>query len=187
MLKAIGTIMCTGMVVLFSCTNHPDDVKAATRHKDLPIEWAEDVTIRYSDHGEQKVYMFAPKLEKYQQEGETFTLMPDGIKAIFYDSAMHEQSSIVAGYAAEYPAKRTVEARYDVRVVNEVGDTLFTEALTWDRPKQLIHTDAAVKIVTHENEVIYGENGMEADERFKRWRIRSVRESTLIIREHDEE
>jgi len=184
---APGTIILMGMMVLSACTNNPEDVKAATQNKELPVEWAEDVTIHYSDNGVQKVYMHAPKLERYRQQGELYTLMPEGIKAIFFDSAATERSSIVAGYGAEYPGKRTVEVKHNVRVINETGDTLFTESLTWDRTRQIIHTISPVRIVTHENEIIYGENGMEADERFTRWRIRNVRESSLIIRESADE
>jgi LPS export ABC transporter protein LptC len=184
---AAGTIMLQCLMVLAACTNDPEEVKAATQNKELPIEWAEDVTIHYSDNGVQKVFMHAPKLERYRQQGEMYTLMPEGVKAIFYDSAATERSSIVAGYGAEYPGKRTVEVKHNVRVINETGDTLFTESLTWDRTRQIIHTITPVRIVTHENEVIYGENGMEADERFTRWRIRNVRESSLIIRESSDE
>jgi hypothetical protein len=101
-------------------------------------------------------------------------------------SSRPERSSIRAGYAIEYPEKRLVEARNHVRVVNEKGDTMNTEHLYWDRNTQRITTDASVRIITHENEVIYGENGMEADERFTWWRIRRVKESSLIIREGDD-
>jgi len=175
------------MVMFFGCANDPEAVKAATQKKDAPVEWADEVTIRYSDHGKQKVFMFAPRLERFASEGEEYTVMPEGIKADFYDSAMVVQSGIRAGYAVDYPGKRTVEARYDVQVVNEKGDSLFTESLTWDREKKMIFTNAPVRIVTIEGEIIYGEHGMESDERFDRWRIRSVRESTLIIKENIDE
>jgi hypothetical protein len=129
--------------------------------------------------------MHASRLEKYVSSTERYTLMPKGIHAVFYDSAMTPRSSIEAGYAIEHPDRRTVEARHNIRVVNETGDTLFTESLLWERNKQLISTKAPVRIVTHENEVIYGENGMESDERFTKWRIRNVKESTLILKEEE--
>ena len=175
------------MVTVSSCTNDPEDVKAVTKNKELPVEWADDVTILYSDRGNIRLFMHAQRLEKFIGNQELYTVMPEGIEAIFYDSAMTERSSIVAGYAVEYPERRIVEARYHVRVVNETGDTLFTESLIWNRNNRLISTNASVRIITHENEVIYGENGMEADEQFKRWRIKSVKESSLIIRENDDE
>lgn len=174
------------MVMLFSCVNDPEKVKAVKQDKDLPVEWAEDIEIIYSEWGTMKLHLKAPKVENYVSERERYTLMPQGIQAVFYDTSGAERSSIKAGYAVEYPGRRIIEARTDVRVINEKGDTLNTEYLVWDRSIQRISTNAAVRIITHENEVIYGENGMEADERFTRWRIKSVKESTLILREGEE-
>lgn len=175
------------VVVLSYCTNDPEEVKAVSKNKNLPVEWADDVTILYSDRGVIRGFMHAPRLEKYAGDQEKYTVMPEGIKAVFYDSAMNERSSINAGYAIEYPDRRIVEARYHIKVINETNDTLFTESLTWNRNLRLLSTNSAVRIITHENEVIYGENGMEADERFKRWRIKNVKESSLIIREDSDE
>jgi LPS export ABC transporter protein LptC len=183
----LGSIrILLGVLMLFSCTNDPNDVKAVSRAKELPVEWADDVTMLYSDQGMTKVYLHAPRLEKYAGGKERYTLMPQGIHAVFYDSAMSPRSSIAAGYAVEYPDRRTVEARSNIRVVNETGDTLYTESLLWERSRQLISTNAPVRIVTHENEVIYGENGMESDERFTKWRIRNVKESVLFLKESDD-
>lgn len=183
-LKGITGILCA--VMLFSCVNDPEEVKAVSQGKNLPAEWADDVEMLYSEWGMMKVYLTAPRLEKYTGDRERYTLMPKGLKAVFYDSLMTERSSIKAGYAVEYPDRRTVEARYHVQVVNEKGDTLNTESLTWDRTKKLIYTNASVRIITHEHEIIYGENGMEADERFTRWRIRNVKESTLLLKEDED-
>lgn len=174
------------VVMLFSCINNPDDVRAVKQNKQLPVEWADDVEIIYSEAGKMKVLMTAPRMEKYINESENYTLLPQGIHAVFFDEDDQEKSSIKAGYAIEYPDKKLVEARYNVQVVNENADTLNTENLTWDRTRKLIFTQSSVRIITHENEVIYGENGMEADERFTRWRIKQVKESSLLIKEEED-
>jgi len=182
----VSIMILLSILVLFSCTNDPDEVRAVARDRELPVEWADDVTMLYSDHGMMKVFMHTARLEKYAGGKERYTLMPQGIHAVFYDSAMSPRSSIEAGYAVEYPDRRTVEARNNIRVVNETGDTLYTESLLWERSKQLISTHAPVRIVTHENQVIYGENGMESDERFTKWRIRNVKESILLFKENQD-
>lgn len=184
--KFLSITTTFGMVVLFSCINNPDDVRAVKQNKELPVEWADDIEIIYSESGKKSVVMTAPRMEKYVNDRETYTVMPDGVHSIFFDEEIKESSSIKAGYAVEYPMKKMVEVRHNVRVINETGDTLNTEHLVWDRNRQIISTDAAVRIVTHENEVIYGENGMEADERFTRWRIKTVKESSLIIKEDED-
>lgn len=171
---------------LIACTNDPDQVKAVGKSRDLPTEWANDVEILYSDSGAMRVFVTAPRLEKYYNGKERYTLMPKGIDARFFDSARVEKSSIIAGYAVEYPDKKLIEARNNVQVVNELGDTLNTEYLVWNRNTRIISTEASVRIITHENEVIFGENGMEADERFTRWRIRNIKQSTLLLKEDKE-
>jgi LPS export ABC transporter protein LptC len=184
-IKSITVIFVA--VMLFSCVNDPEDVKAVRQDQQLPVEWADDVEMIYSEAGNMRVVITTPRLEKYAGGRERYTLMPEGIHAIFYDSVMMERSSIKAGYAVEYPDRRTIEARYAVQVINETGDTLNTESLTWDRNQKRIFTTAAVRIITHENEVIYGTSGMEADERFTKWRINNIRESSLIIRESEDD
>lgn len=184
--KILSITTLLGAVMLFSCVNNPDDVRAVKQDRQLPVEWADDIEIIYSEAGKMKVLMRAPRMEKYVDERENYTLLPKGINAVFFDADDQENSSIKAGYAIEYPDKKLVEARYNVQVINENGDTLNTEYLTWDRNRQLIFTQSSVRIVTHENEVIYGENGMEADERFTRWRIKQVKESSLLIKEEED-
>jgi len=51
--------------------------------------------------------------------------------------------------------------------------------LVWNRTKKLITSDVFVKITT-ENNTIYGENGMEADERFDSWKLKKVRGDILV-------
>lgn len=170
-------------IMMISCTNDPEEVKELNKGRNLPKEWAENVNIHFSDSGLLRALIAAPRLERYTEGRERYNLMPKGIHARFFDSAGVEKSGIKAGYAIEFPDKRVVEARNNVQVVNETGDTLFTEYLIWNRNTRLISTEASVRIITHENEVIFGKNGMEADERFTRWRIKHITESTLIIRE----
>jgi hypothetical protein len=86
-----------------------------------------------------------------------------------------------AGYAIEYQLKKIVEAKYDVMVINEENDTLNTEHLIWNRNTKKIYTNTYVKITTHKNEVIHGERGMVADERFTYWRINKVRDASLFF------
>jgi LPS export ABC transporter protein LptC len=172
-------------MIFSSCTNDPEKVKEVNQDKKLPREWANDVTIEYTDSGLLRARITAPRLEKYFDGRERYSVMPKGISARFFDESGAGKSGIKAGYAVEYPDKRLVEARNNVEVVNELGDTLRTESLVWNRNVRMITTDAAVRITTHENEVIFGENGMEADEQFTRWRIKNIRESTLILRESE--
>lgn len=156
-------------------------------NQEVPVEWAEDVEIHYSEWGELKALLKAPRLERYANNKERYNLMPSGITAIFYDSTGVEKSGIIAGYAKEYPDKKIVEAKSNVQVISEKGDTMRTEHLIWDRNLQRLTTNASVRIITSDNEIIFGENGMEADERFTWWRIKSIRESTLLVKEEAEE
>ena len=57
----------------------------------------------------------------------------------------------------------------DVVVVNEKGERLSTQELTWNKEKKKIYTDKYVQIET-EDAILRGD-GFEADERFTRYKI----------------
>ena len=66
-----------------------------------------------------------------------------------------------------------MEARKNVEVINEKGDKLNTEHLTYDMADGKLRSDEFVKITTAD-EIIYG-TGLEANEDFSRYRIFNIK------------
>ena len=63
-------------------------------------------------------------------------------------------------------------ARNNVVVINEKGEKLNTEELVWDEEKELIYSNAFVKITT-KDEIIMG-TGMTANQNFTNYVIKNI-------------
>ena len=99
--------------------------------------------------------------------------MKDGIPVHFYDTLMKVSSTLTANYAINKVAKKVMEAKDNVVIVNSKGEVLHTEHLVWVQDSVKIYTDEFVKITTTD-EIIMGE-GMEANQDFTKWKIRKIK------------
>ncbi|MFO7873012.1 MAG: LPS export ABC transporter periplasmic protein LptC [Bacteroidales bacterium] len=164
--KSIVTLF--GLAMLLSCQSDLESIEAVTHVDEGPIETAIDVEIIYSDEGHVRMIMEAPRMDRYENE-DPYLELPRGLDVVFYDSLENQTSRMSSKYAISYEETEIIEARNDVVVVNEKGERLNTEHLTWNQQEETIFSEKFVKITT-DDEVLYGE-GLEADERFDSWRI----------------
>ena len=160
------------IIMLFSCENDMEKVKLYEKGKVGPVESAVNIKILYSDSGKVKVEVIAPKLDRYETE-KPYTEMPKGVQALFYDKSMQVTSRLRADYGIRYDRELRMEARKNVVVVNERGEQLNTEHLTWDERTKKLRSDEFVKITTRD-EIIYG-NGFEANQDFSQYRIFNIK------------
>ncbi len=158
--------------LLSSCENDVERVKQVTASDSLPVETGKDVEFFYSDSGRVKVRAFAPKLERFANPEDPKIVMPDGVNVDFYNEEMKVKSKLTANYAVRYEQKHIMEARHNVVVVNEKGETLNTEKLFWDEDHDRIYSDQFVKI-TKEDETIWG-NGFESNATFDKYDITDI-------------
>jgi LPS export ABC transporter protein LptC len=133
-----------------------------------PVEIMTEGEVIYSDSGKIQMLLKSPLIKRYEKEKQ-YLEMPKGIKVLFFDSDLKPNSLLTAEYAKSYDNNNKFEARKNVVVVNRDGEQLNTERLVWDVQKQIIYSDQFVKITT-KNEILFGD-GMEADERFIKWKI----------------
>jgi LPS export ABC transporter protein LptC len=173
-----GIIM--GLLFLFSaCENDVKTVNMLTISDTLAVEIITDIEVVQSEGGVLSFILTGPLLEKYDSD-DPYIVFPNGVKIIFYDSLENIRSELSANYGISYEKKKIMEAKNNVVVINhQKNERLNTECLIWDRTKKLITSDVFVKITT-ENQTIYGENGMEADERFESWKLKKVRGDILV-------
>ena len=165
-------VFLLGMALLFSCQSDLQTIDELTRIDEGPMESVFNVEMVYSDEGQTRMILKAAQMDRYEG-AEPYLEMPRGLQVQFYDTLGNETSSMSAKYAISYDDPEVVEARNDVVVINEAGERLNTEQLTWNQKEETIYSDKFVKITT-EDEVLYGE-GLESDERFDRWKITSPR------------
>lgn len=163
--------------ILASCENDIKVINSIGNKDFLPVETAKDVETIYSDSARITVIAKAPQYDRYAGE-KSYVEMPKGVSVFFYDTLMHVKSKLTANYAINYEKDKMMEAKNNVVVVNEKGEQLNTEHLVWDQKKAIIYSDKFVKINTGK-EILWGD-GMEADERFDKWKIKKPKGSITI-------
>ncbi|MGB1316703.1 MAG: LPS export ABC transporter periplasmic protein LptC [Flavobacteriales bacterium] len=159
-------------LVLAGCVNDLEEVKAITSNEILPVEVADDIKIIYSDSAILKVILEAQHLERFVGENP-YLEMTNGVHVRFYNSLGTVESELSSNYAVSYENTDIMEAKENVVVVNQKGETLNTEHLIWEEKTERIHTEEFVKITT-EDEVIFG-HGFESNQDFTKYRIKKIK------------
>src|SRR4051812_7721584 len=159
-------------VIIAACENDMEKVKLYSRGKEIPQESAKNIKILYSDSARVKVELTAPVLNRFENENP-YIEMPKGIHTIFYNDRMEVKSKLDARYGIRYEKDQRMEAKKNVVVVNEKGDSLKTEHLVWDEKKEKLLSDDFVTIIT-KDETIYG-NGLEANQDFSKYKIFNIK------------
>jgi LPS export ABC transporter protein LptC len=160
------------LVLLGACKNDPKKVEELTSLSKKPSELGKKLQMFYSDSAVLKVKVITPYMQKFEGE-DPYMEFPKGIEVYFYNDNKKVETQLTANYAVNYENKEFMEARKDVVVVNEKGETLNTEHLMWDKKKRMIFSESFVKITTAD-EVIFGD-GLEANESFTRYKIKKIK------------
>lgn len=136
----------------------------------LPGETATDIEFIYSDSGKTLIKLISPKLKRYKNE-DPYLEFPEGLKLLFFDSAMVVKSQLTANYGINWEAQKKMEVRDNVVINNyEKDEILNTEQIIWDQRRKKIFSDVFVKRTTPDG-VIYGE-GFDSDESLKNYVLR---------------
>jgi LPS export ABC transporter protein LptC len=157
---------------LVSCENDLEKVKLYSKGDLAPSESARNIKILYSDSARVQVEMTAPVLNHFETENP-YVEMPDGLVATFFNDSLEVKSRLRADYGIRYERDQKMEARKNVKLVNQKGETLDTEHLIWDERKEKLFGDEFVKITT-KDEIIYG-NGFEANQDFSKYKIFNIK------------
>lgn len=167
---------------LSSCQTDIEKVRMFISPDKSPVETGTNVELLYSDSAKMRVKMTAPEMNRYEG-AKQYVEMPKGVTLLFYDDSMNVNSRLTANYAIRYEPSGKMEAKNNVIVVNEKGETLRTEHLIWDEEKQKLYTAAKVTIET-EDEVLYGD-GLESNRDFSEYKIlkpsgsKTIEDSTI--------
>ena len=169
------TILLAALIIsmsfFVSCENDNAEISRVTATVNDPVEEIKMLETLYSDSGIVKVKVTAASMSK-KRRPKPITEMPRGMLIEFYNPNRQVTSKLSAKYAIHYEFEHRWEAKNDVEVVNEKGETLNTEKLIWDERKELLSSDQFVKITTPE-EIIMGK-GFEANQDFSRYKIFNV-------------
>jgi LPS export ABC transporter protein LptC len=182
MIKRVSLVMLVFAVVACSDLDTSAYRRKRTQDSIATREYAEKVTIEYTDSGYLRARVFSPVLVAVKQSGSQFIEMNKGLKVDFYDPDGSIASYMTAEYGISYPDKKEIIVRRNVEILNVKGEVLNTEELRWDQRTGKIITDRFVKITT-KDQIITGQ-GLISDQSFTDWEILEV-SATLNV-PHDQ-
>ena len=164
-------------ILLFSCENDIEKIKVITSKTNRPAESAQDAILIYSDSSRVKVKLNATKIDRYLGTN-AYLELPEGVEVVFYNDKMQIQSRLTADYAIRFEKQGKMEAKGNVVLVNELGETLNTEHLFWNENTGKIYSYEFVKITTA-NEIIMGD-GFESNQNFTKFKITKIKGTITI-------
>ena len=167
------------LVVLSSCKNNIEEVNKIARRNNEPTEIARNITIYHSDSGRVTMEMKAPVIYTYAGFNPR-KVLPSGLHVAFIGHDNKPETELTSGYAVSYEGKGKMEARINVVVVNNKGETLKTQHLIWEEKTKKIYTNEFVTITTKE-EILFGD-GLESNQEFTKYRIKNIK-GTIAVKE----
>lgn len=179
-------VLLTGAAILLSaCENNIEKIKAFSSPEDLPVVEASNFETMYTDSGEVRFQVKAPKLLQFDVEGEVYIEFPEGIELVRYDENQNIISSITADYAKNFEKEEKWEAKNNVIATNAKGDTLKTEHLILEEKTEKIYTEEFVRIISSDR-IITG-IGLQSDQSMQYWRIKNPKGTIYLEMNEPEE
>jgi LPS export ABC transporter protein LptC len=187
--KAIKVIpVLAGMTFLFSCGSEIDKISRIDNPDTIPAIHGTGIEIIYSDSAIVRITIKAPELKEFQQADslEPKSEFPQGLTATFYNQNGGIESVLKAGYAIYHIKRQLFEASKSVVIQNySENQELKSDLLWWDEKNEKIWSDQPVTIITDDG-TTYGKFGFEADQSFRKYRIRGT-SGQMKVKEGTEE
>jgi len=171
---AFKTSVCItlGMLCLVACQNDLDKVAAIELELSAPDRITTTAEYLYSDSGRVSNRLRAGRIAEWSSGEGKRTEMSDGVELVFFDRTGAEQSTLPARRGLILPAEKRMEVYEQVVFVNDKGERLETEQLTWYQDSARVRTDKAVR-VQRGADVIHG-MGLDAAEDFSSYVIHHI-------------
>lgn len=167
--KSVALLFAGSAALLISCAG--EDRQAKDNNEHLLTQKSDTLTVISSENGLKAYRFYTPLMERYEFAREPYMEFREGIDVTTYkDSTSTVESTIVADYAIFYEKRKLWEARGNVVVVGDNGQTLYTQQLFWNQITKKIYSNVDSKVVDKDGTTI-GE-GFESDEAFKQWLVR---------------
>ncbi|MEI6947458.1 LPS export ABC transporter periplasmic protein LptC [Paraflavisolibacter sp. H34] len=146
---------------VWGCENDPAEVNAWNEKK-VMLEEAKKVEAIFSQEGNLKAQLTAPRMLRYQAD-TVYVEFPNTLHVNFYDSSGKLESQLDARYGKYFESRNRVFLRDSVVAYNIKGDTVRSPELWWDQNTKKFYTDKTVRI-TQADKRIVGGKGFEAEQ-----------------------
>ena len=159
-------LLCT-----LACKNDLDQIAAVEVQEAGPDRVTQNAEYFYTDSGRVRNRLRAGRIAEWAMKPE-HTEITEGLEVLFYDARGKEGSILTARRGVILPAENRMEVYENVVFINERGERLETEQLTWDQDSARVRTDKPVR-VEREGDIIHGQ-GLDAAEDFSQYTIHRI-------------
>ena len=169
--SCIAVLLTGTAILLFACENDIAKIKAFSSPEDLPVLEARNFETLYTDSGQVRFLLKTVELLRYENDGKTYVEFPQGMELIKYDNDKNIISSLTADYAKQFVKEQKWEAKNNVVVTNQNGDTLKTDHLIWEEKTEKIYTEEFVEIIRPDQSITG--IGFTSDQSMQNWKIKN--------------
>lgn len=187
-LLSVFTAAVLTMLLLGACTNDLKKIQEiSAKAANSPVDTTRGVDIIFSDSAKVKARVQTPLMLEYTitKDNKPYTLMPKGVKIIFFDKNHQESGNIIADTAYNYTTTKIIYLRKNVVLTSIKGDVFKSDELTWDMNNHKITSNKPVDIKMANGNVGHG-TAMETNEKFDPLTIKNQTGLIYVDRNFDQ-
>ncbi len=161
-----------GLAIFFVLTSCEEDLTKTNKslNKNFASRVIYNADIIKRDSGQVKVRFKAPLLEEYEFIDTPYVEVRKGLYLEFYDSKKPKTpGKLWAKYAKIIEKKQFYEAKGNVKVINNQGQTFVMQTIFWDKKNQKMYTKDTVFISDRDGNIFVAANGMVAKDDFSEY------------------
>lgn len=158
--------------IFFAVLSCDEDLTKSVGKKttNFPSQIINGANIIQKDSGFVKIRATAALIEKYELIDSPYIEARKGIYIQFYDKKKPKiPGTIRAKYAKIFEMKEFYEAKGNVRIVTNEGQTFATQTIFWDKKNKKMYTKDTVYVTDKDGSTLVGANGMTAKDDFSEY------------------
>ena len=135
---------------------------------DKPSYISFNTGMNFSSDGKLRARLHAGRVRSY--DAQRVTILDSNVKIDFYNTEGQHSSVLTSKHAKVNDMNHNMAAYQTVHIVSDSGTVVDTDTLEWDNQRQLLHSDAAVRIAEKNSRVTSG-IGFESDPNLTHYHI----------------
>ncbi len=167
-LSKVGFVI--SFIFLFSCKREVDDLNL-NKKVNFPDRTIFNALIIDKDSSLIRAEVRSPLIEIYSLVDSPYTLFPKGVDLDFYEKNKPKPGYFQANWAKLNNATNLYEGKGNVILVNDIGDSLKTEHLYWNKNLKKVYTTKEVFIITKSGDSLHARNGLESTDDLQKYTL----------------
>ncbi len=169
------------VLCLCSCTSKVSDIPVdLITAKKTPTVEAFNFETYYTDSNIVRYFLKTPRLLIFNNEKSPYKEFPEGFHMQQFDANKKILSELSGNYGKNFELEQKWIASGNVIMVNNKGDTLRTEELTYLIKEDRIFSEKFVNIKKGDQDIT-GTGGFESDSQMKKWSFKKTTGHIYVI------